>query len=158
MLAALLLGKSAQGAQRGIELVVARGTYLPSVRGRSTEMVTILGNLIDNAMHVLGDGPPDGRRHVRVTGSFTPGPDGVGPVEITVADTGPGVPAAAREAMFAAGWTTKTATGPAGPRGLGLALVGQAVRRLGGSITVGDRPDTPGALFTVRFELSQEGR
>ena len=157
VLAALLLGKSAQGAQRGIELVVARGTYLPTVRGRSPELVTILGNLIDNAMHVLGDGPPDAQRTVRVAGSYTPGPNGVGPVEITVSDTGPGVPADARDDMFAAGWTTKTAPGPAGARGLGLALVGQAVRRLGGCITVGDRPDGPGAVFTVRFELTQGG-
>ncbi len=155
VLAALLLGKSAQGAQRGIELIVARGTYLPVVPGRAAELVTILGNLIDNAMHVLGEGEPDAERLVRVAGSFRPGPDGSGPVTIEVSDSGPGVPADAREQMFAAGWTTKTATGPAGARGLGLALVGQAVRRLGGTITVGDRPDGSGALFTVTFSLSR---
>ena len=157
VLAALLLGKSAQGAQRGIELVVERGTYLPTVQGKSREMVTILGNLIDNSMQMLGEGATDVERVVRVSGSFAPGPDGVGPVVITVSDSGPGVPPERWALMFAAGWTTKTVAGVAGPRGLGLALVGQAVRRLGGRIAVGDGPGGRGAMFTVRFTLVTGG-
>ena len=37
--------------------------------------------------------------------------------------------------MFTRGWSTKTARGPAGDRGLGLALVAQAVARCGGTVT-----------------------
>ena len=48
--------------------------------------------------------------------------------------------------MFARGWSTKTARGPAGDRGLGLALVAQAVARCGG--TVRGRAGT-GAKFVV---------
>ncbi|WP_169312469.1 hypothetical protein [Nakamurella multipartita] len=48
--------------------------------------------------------------------------------------------------MFNRGWSTKSAKGPAGDRGLGLALVAQAVARCGGTV----RADPgPGARFVV---------
>jgi signal transduction histidine kinase len=53
---------------------------------------------------------------------------------------------------FERGWTTKTATSPSG-RGLGLALVQQAVHRNGGTVTC--RPG-PGAEFCV--SLPVDGR
>ena len=53
-LVALLLGKTAQADERGIELSVTEDTQLPSntddVPLSGQEMVTVLGNLIDNAM------------------------------------------------------------------------------------------------------------
>ena len=53
-LVALLLGKTAQADERGIELSVTEETHLPSntddVPLSGQEMVTVLGNLIDNAM------------------------------------------------------------------------------------------------------------
>ena len=53
-LVALLLGKTAQADERGIELTVTEDTHLPSntddVPLSGQEMVTVLGNLIDNAM------------------------------------------------------------------------------------------------------------
>ena len=73
-LVALLLGKTAQADERGIELTVTEDTHLPAERRRSPadgqEMVTVLGNLIDNAMDACdrdgsvggGDGQPGRRR------------------------------------------------------------------------------------------------
>jgi signal transduction histidine kinase len=52
--------------------------------------------------------------------------------------------------MFRRGWTTKTSGGWPVGHGLGLALVGQTVRRRGGEVRVGH--DT-GAVFTVRLPL-----
>ena len=53
-LVALLLGKSAQADERGIALTITEDTYLPSdaddVPLSPQEMITVLGNLIDNAM------------------------------------------------------------------------------------------------------------
>ena len=53
-LVALLLGKTAQADERGIELTVTEDTHLPAEHRRRAidgqEMVTVLGNLIDNAM------------------------------------------------------------------------------------------------------------
>ena len=65
---------------------------------------------------------------------------------LRVADTGSGVAEAAKSAVFQRGWSTKPQDGPVG-HGLGLALVGQAVRRNRGSI---DLVNEDGAVFTVR--------
>ncbi len=83
-----------------------------------------------------------------MTVGLTPdeGPRGTG-LTLRVADSGPGIPAAHREAVFTEGWSTKRA--PAhGRRGLGLALVRRLAERHGGSARVGESPDG-GAEFTV---------
>ena len=53
-LVALLLGKTAQADERGIALTITEDTHLPSdaddVPLSAQEMITVLGNLIDNAM------------------------------------------------------------------------------------------------------------
>jgi signal transduction histidine kinase len=67
-------------------------------------------------------------------------------VRITVTDTGPGLTVEQAGSVFTRGWSTKSARGPAGDRGLGLALVAQAVARCGG--TVRAEPG-PGATFRV---------
>ncbi|WP_242884525.1 sensor histidine kinase [Actinomadura litoris] len=143
VLAALLLGKSAEAAERGVDLVVSEDT---AVEGGvpARDLVTILGNLIDNAVDAAIEGAA--RRPPRVTVSARAQD---GDLVLVVADSGPGVDPRTVPDMFRRGWTTKTSGGPAG-HGLGLALVGQAVRRGGGEITVGGGP---GAVFTVRLPL-----
>ena len=64
---------------------------------------------------------------------------------VRVADSGPGLAPERVADAFRRGWSTKS-TG----RGLGLALVGQVVRRHGGSAEV-SRSDDGGSLFTVRL-------
>lgn len=148
--AALLLAKSAQAAERGIELTVRPGSHLPPDAAPDQELVTIVGNLVDNAFDVLSAmSVDDGPRRVEVSGEITGAesigvtPPGGGPadagaarpgVRITVTDTGPGLTPEQAESVFRRGWSTKTARGPAGDRGLGLALVAQAVARCGGTV------------------------
>ena len=78
---------------------------------------------------------------------------------IEVADTGPGVPAEARETIFARGVTSKPDV--PGGRGVGLALVRLVSTQHGGSVSVADTDSTPppcsGALFTVRLPHSAVG-
>jgi sensor histidine kinase regulating citrate/malate metabolism len=140
--AALLLAKSAQSAERGIELTIRPGSYLPPDAAPDHELVTIIGNLIDNAFDVLsGMSADDGPRRVEVSGEVTDAEGepisaqslGSG-VRITVTDTGPGLTVEQAGSVFRRGWSTKTARGPAGDRGLGLALVAQAVARCGGTV------------------------
>ncbi|MFF8714257.1 ATP-binding protein [Streptomyces sp. NPDC015184] len=161
VLAALLLGKAAQANERGVELVLAEdsliddGSLPPTLSHR--DLVTILGNLIDNAVDAAseaaagapGSGPgrrgaaagqPGGRSRVTVTALA--GEDGL---LLRVADTGAGIDPDAAAEVFARGWSTHGAG-----RGIGLALVRQAVHRNGGSVAL-DRGADGGAEFTVRL-------
>jgi signal transduction histidine kinase len=66
-------------------------------------------------------------------------------VRLEVADTGPGVPAELRARIFEPFYSTRAESGGTG---LGLAVVADVVRDLGGRVSVGDAPEG-GALFTV---------
>lgn len=140
VLAALLLGKAAEASERGVELTITPDTVMEDADTGvpARDLVTILGNLIDNGIDAaVGNAAGGGRPGVVVTvRSDTEG------LFLRVADTGPGVEDV--EEVFRRGWSTKPGDG----HGLGLALVGQAVRRHGGTIDV-DRDE--GAVFTVRL-------
>ncbi|MEW2387756.1 sensor histidine kinase [Streptomyces venezuelae] len=142
VLAALLLGKAAQANEQGVELVVSDDSsiddgMLPASLP-SRDLVTVLGNLIDNAVDAA-----QGSHAARVT--VTARADATG-LLLRVSDTGPGVDPAQREAVFERGWSTKAATG----RGLGLALVHQTVTRNGGTLTVRESAEG-GAEFEVQL-------
>ncbi|MEV5959779.1 sensor histidine kinase [Streptomyces sp. NPDC051987] len=146
VLAALLLGKTAQANERGVELVVSDESRLDdgllpeSLSAR--DLVTILGNLIDNAVDAA-----QGTAGARVTvTAYAEEAELV----MRVTDTGAGVDPAHAELVFQRGFSTKPA-GPGG-RGLGLALVRQAVVRLDGTLTVTEAPQG-GAVFEVRLPL-----
>ncbi len=144
MIAAVLLGKSAEAGERGAEVVLGAGTEIDDVDVEhidSRDLVTILGNLIDNAVEAALEGP---RPRVEVTIRSTA--DGV---LIRVADSGPGVDPDSAQQVFQRGWSTKD-----DGRGLGLTLVGQSVRRHRGSIEV---HNDGGAVFTVRLPPGSDG-
>jgi len=152
LLATLLLGKASTASERGVELVIADDTAMDGIEGaiEPRDLVTVLGNLIDNAVDAAALASADRAEQPRVTVSArTEG----GELVIEVADTGPGVDPEAIETIFRRGWTTKPASGPVG-RGLGLALVGQVVRRHRGAVDV--RREV-GAVFTVRLPLAKVG-
>lgn len=144
-LSALLLGKSAQAAERGIEFIVEQASRWPAGVAGARDVVTIAGNLIDNAFDAVSAAPTP--RRVSIAARIDE-PAGQVPVaELTVADSGPGLPEAIRQAAFVRGFSTKS-PGPLGRRGVGLALVAQTVERLGGTIT---HSGPPGARFVVRL-------
>ncbi|WP_210581682.1 sensor histidine kinase [Streptomyces sp. GESEQ-4] len=148
VLAALLLGKTAQANERGVELVVSEdsrmddGLLPESLPAR--DLVTILGNLIDNAVDAA-----QGSVRARVT--VTAYTEGGSELVLRVCDTGAGVDPAHAEEVFQRGFSTKPA-GPGG-RGLGLALVRQAVTRHEGELTVTEAAGG-GAQFQVRLPLN----
>ncbi|MGI8973862.1 MAG: ATP-binding protein [Gaiella sp.] len=137
-LAALLLGKAAVASERGIELRVTEDSRLPEGYGDPRDLVTVVGNLVDNALDSVAS---VGGGSISVT--LRDEPDGV---VVQVRDSGPGVEPAFVDEIFRDGFTTKVANGT-GRRGLGLALVSQTVRRReGGYVTV---ENDSGALFTA---------
>jgi len=141
-LAALLLAKAAACRERGVQLALDRDSDLPADLVPSEDLVTIVGNLIDNALDALAEAAA-GKIAVRVA-------EAGGLLEIEVRDNGPGLPADALAHVFEAGWSTKPSSG-AGRRGLGLALVRTAAGRLGG--TANARNDG-GAVIDVRIPLA----
>jgi two-component system nitrogen regulation sensor histidine kinase NtrY len=70
-------------------------------------------------------------------------------LQLHFADTGPGIPLAEREKVFAPFYSTK-ATG----FGLGLAIAKKIIEDHGGQVFVTDR-DTPGTDLVVQLPLPQ---
>jgi sensor histidine kinase regulating citrate/malate metabolism len=145
-LTAVLLGKAAEAHERGIAFVIEPGAHWPRDVAPTRDVVTIVGNLIDNALDAVSgtDEPASGRR-VAFGSHVT---DGHAVLEVS--DDGPGLPPGGVADAFRRGWSTKE-QGSAGRRGIGLALVAQTVERLGGTLEV-DGP--PGARFTVRLPVT----
>jgi len=137
-LVALLLGKTAQADERGIALTVTEDTQLPSdVALTGQELVTVLGNLIDNAMDACDRDDP----WVEVTVT-----QDAQALRIIVADSGTGMDADVFTQAQRRGYSTKNADG----HGIGLALVAQVVHRHGGTLST---DVTYGSVVSVVIEL-----
>ncbi|MGW7578782.1 sensor histidine kinase [Streptomyces sp. NPDC054765] len=166
LLSALLVGKAAIAAERGVSLRVSAATLLPDAVVDPRDLVTVLGNLIDNALDATAERRCDEPFvEVELRAERTT-------AVLRVSDTGPGVPPQLREQIFAEGWSTKAAppaaegwsteAAPPSPgarpsarpvafhrgRGIGLALVRRLSERYGGMARVTARAGG-GAVFTV---------
>ncbi|SCB88295.1 Sensor histidine kinase regulating citrate/malate metabolism [Pseudarthrobacter enclensis] len=137
VLGALVIGKAAEAHERGVHLDVAALGSGTSPGIAVQDLVTILGNLLDNAIDAAADAPPPRRVELTVES------DEEG-LDIAVHDSGAGIDPATADQLFRHGFSTKPG-GPGG-RGIGLALVRQAVQRLGGRLTINGRR---GAKFEV---------
>jgi two-component system CitB family sensor kinase len=142
-IAAMLLAKTTIAAERGVELIVSEDSHLADVGVDTNMVLTIVGNLIDNAIDAAVPSRP-ARVTVRLLADEST-------VTIEVTDTGPGVPDALAAKIFTDGFTTKQADGDR-HRGIGLALVRRLVHQAGGTIAV----DCSGATtFTVSLPAGE---
>jgi two-component system CitB family sensor kinase len=148
-LAALLLGKISQAAERGVELTVGEDTAAPELPFETRDLLTIAGNLIDNAVEAAlrGSAP----RRVSVTVRAV---DETQELQVRVADSGEGIDPERIGDLFTRGWTTKNEAG----HGIGLALVRQAVKRNGGRIDVACDEELGGAAVEVRLPVCGKGQ
>ena len=142
VLGALLLAKAALASERGIELRVSDDTVMTRSALDSEDLITLLGNLIDNALDAAGSSSTDRWVSVSVTQQEDE-------VVITVHDSGPGVLESLNGQIFQEGFSTKSGPGRK-RRGFGLALVRQVAHRHGSEVSV---VNDGGALFTVRLPL-----
>ena len=137
-LVAMILGKVSLADERDVRLRVMDDSHVSAPISDISQVLTVVGNLIDNAIDAAAQAPEP--RWVELT---------IVAVEhdllVRVRDSGRGVPHNMREAVFMDGVTTKTSTTGA-RRGLGLALVRKVVEGRGGMISVGH---DSGAVFTA---------
>jgi len=142
VLGALLLAKAAIATERGIELRVSDHTVMSRSSLASEDLITLLGNLIDNAFDAAA--ASEGQRWVSVSVTEH-GTD----VVMQVHDSGPGIEQGVDGQIFQEGFSTKNGKGRK-RRGFGLALVRQIAQRHGGTVEV---VNDGGALFTVRIPM-----
>ncbi|KAF3467881.1 sensor histidine kinase [Streptomyces sp. Tu 3180] len=149
LLAALLVGKATVAAERSVALRVSDRTRLPDRLVDPRGLVTVVGNLVDNALDAVA-GAPRARVEVELRAE---GRTAV----LVVRDTGPGIPREHRELIFTEGWSTKEPPAHR-ERGIGLPLVRRFAERQGGSATVAEAHGG-GAEFTVVLPeaLTEEG-
>ena len=173
VLAALLLGKAAEANERGVELEVDPSSTVPEGVIPARDLITVVGNLLDNAIDAAAAAP--GPRRVGFSSWIedVPSDDGIAStLVLQVSDSGAGLDDTSAAKAFTRGWSTKPHERLVG-HGLGLALVGQATNRHHGSIGVGRAADRVpgdeglggavllesafvGAVFTVRLPLAIE--
>jgi two-component system CitB family sensor kinase len=137
-LVALILAKVSLADERDVQLRVMNDSHVGGPISGISEVLTVAGNLIDNAIDAAALGPRP--RWVELT-IVAADHD----LLVRVRDSGQGVPHDMREAIFMDGVTTKSSTTGA-RRGLGLALVRQVVESRSGMISVGH---DGGAVFTA---------
>lgn len=151
--AALLVAKTSVAAERGQRVEVVNTEPLPRLDpDLAGDVVTVLGNLIDNAVDAMGAEPGTGE--VRVDLRLVDDT-----VHVRVADTGPGIDADETDLIFTRGWSTKP-SGPGG-RGVGLALVRQICQRRGGDVVAAPNRSgaaATGAVFDARLPARPPAR
>ena len=141
---ALLIAKSSQADERGVELVLADTTGLARLDERlAADVNTVLGNLIDNAF----DASTESDDPVVTVELLQDDQE----VRITVRDRGPGVDTDLGNRVFRHGVSSKAAE-PGDRRGIGLALVRVICRKRGGDVTVSH---DDGAVFVATLPLDR---
>lgn len=159
VLSALLLTKLSQAKEAGIDLEVDTSGLTGGLAAEDRDLVTVIGNLLDNAFDAVsraGTAPERRRVYLTISGAEERG------YTVEVADDGPGIPEESVDQVFERGFSTKhdgveqdSGAGRTedGARGVGLSLVVQAVRRLGGAIDVRGGPDCEGDPLGAAFEV-----
>ncbi len=140
VIAAILLGKFSRAKELKVTFIIDRESTLADVPSHidQVKIVTVLGNLIDNAFEAVRDCDP-GMRLVEL--SFT---DLGNDIVFEVEDAGPGIPVDRTDIIFEKGVSTKGRE----HRGVGLYLVRQRLDELGGQVLVSEG-SMGGALFIV---------
>lgn len=129
-----------QASNQGIRIDLDLAPDLPTFRLDSAQMKTCFLNVLTNAIQAMPGGG-----EVRIFAATAKAPDGTQCLELHFADTGPGIPAAEREKVFAPFYSTK-ATG----FGLGLAIAKKIVEDHAGRVYVANS-DSPGTDLVVQI-------
>lgn len=141
VVAGFLLARFASAREQNILMELDQDASLPPCPddAASHDLVTVLGNLLENAVEAIGDGA---RREIQVSLR----PEGA-LLHLSVADSGPGLPAEVLAQTFTLGFSTKGEN-----RGFGLWQAARAIETRGGHLAAKNRQGG-GAAFTTSFTL-----
>ena len=142
-IAALLIGKIARASELNVKFVLREGCYYSSadISLPSEVLVTVIGNLIENAFESMNDMDYDGQKELLFGMYSKPGA-----LLITADDTGSGISDSNIGRIFENGFSTKGSG-----RGTGLYQVKNLIEAAGGKINV-ESQEGIGTSFTVSFK------
>ncbi|MBY0011561.1 DcuS/MalK family sensor histidine kinase [Paenibacillus typhae] len=140
VMAGFILGKLSRARETGIELLLTEDSYLPESSDPQVihELITITGNLLDNALDSLEVLCEQGKKRIELAFHYKDNQ-----LICEVSDNGPGIPVALQEQIFVQGFSTKGEH-----RGIGLYLVSKSVDKLQGHLHV-TAADNVGTRFIV---------
>ena len=136
----VIVARAALAADRKIDLGLARSAAVPA-RGDAASLSMLLANLLDNALRYTPEG---GRIDVAID-------DDAGHAVLSVADTGPGIPAGDRERVFDRFHRGAEVGAHQNGSGLGLSIVKRIADAHGATVTLDTGADGRGLVARVRF-------
>ncbi|TYR74407.1 two-component system sensor histidine kinase DcuS [Rossellomorea vietnamensis] len=139
VLAGFLMGKISYAREENVELIVKSYSTIEEIFEPEVnhELITIIGNLVDNAIQALADCE---KKIIELRLK-----DEGGRLFIKVEDTGPGIKNENSAVIFEKGYSTKGED-----RGFGLYLVKKSIERLNGSLTV--KSSAEGTVFSAEIQ------
>ncbi|EJR46515.1 hypothetical protein IIM_04653 [Bacillus cereus VD107] len=143
--AGFLLGKLSYAREKNIKLIISEDSYLPEIYDERIihELITIVGNLIDNALDAVTNCE---KKQVEVGIQYGD------TLIITVHDTGKGIQEDEMDALFIKGYSTKGDN-----RGYGLHLVKESIQRINGEIHIHSLVGE-GTTITIEIPKSRDER
>ncbi|MGR3721739.1 ATP-binding protein [Abyssibius alkaniclasticus] len=144
------------GYARNLRFVEDYDPSLPPVAAAADQLLQVIQNLLKNAAEAIGDNPGT----ITLRTAYRPGvklalPGGRReslPIELTIADTGPGIPDDLRDDIFDAFVTTK-----ANGTGLGLSLVSKIIAEHGGVVECVTSPEGTKFLILLPVWRGKDG-
>jgi two-component system, CitB family, sensor kinase len=140
----LLTAKASAATERGVELRLSEDSALEAELTEPLDVVTVVGNLVDNAVRAAAEGP---RRPAWVEVAVAGDTEWL---TVGLSDSGEGLAEETVGLAFRDGWTTRR--DDVERHGLGLALARQTARRHEGEVELlsASGPDH-GAVFVARM-------
>ena len=141
VLAGFVMAKLSSAREKGIVFVLSEDTYVPELGNvvSESDVSTILGNLIENAMEAVA------LKSVKQIEVQLIVENGI--LTMVVRDNGEGIPEALRETILEKGYSTRGEN-----RGMGMHLIARTLEKYGGVMEIG-RAEMGGAQITVEIPV-----
>lgn len=146
VLAGFVLGKISFAREKNIKFVISENSYVPEPKDPEIthELITIVGNLIDNAIEAVDS--IENYKSISLDIVY-----GKELLEIVINDNGIGITEDRIKEIFIKGFSTKGEN-----RGLGLSLVKYSIDKLNGTININSN-ENEGTTFQVCLTYEEKG-